>query len=224
MTARQPVSPIMAAFRDRAEDGIPRFIESLIEGMSRLKLMHSGTGHSSEHSHFLTFSIQASLAGAPVELWSRIESALESWLNSIGVEAVGSSAYCNEFCLEVESLYQWRKRQGTVTLIITRLDDYGVYLHCRAYESWETSQLLADDKLIRIYADFNSKDEQGRVRLSTVGSLEDIEKHSTELIEGLEVILHTPGDFEMRGTLTFDGIWLGIPHYNTIRYYEVPEK
>lgn len=72
--------------------------------------------------------------------------------------------------------------------------------------------------MIRIYADFNSSDEQGRVRLSTVGSKKDIELHRASLKEGLEVILYTPGDFEVRGTLTFDQIWLGIPNWDTIRY------
>ncbi|MBI2386061.1 MAG: hypothetical protein HYV14_08605 [Elusimicrobia bacterium] len=77
--------------------------------------------------------------------------------------------------------------------------------------------------MIRIYADFNSQDEQGRVRLSTVGSRKDIERHRSKLKEGMEVILYTPGDFEVRGTLTFDQIWLGIPDLSTIRY-ENPEK
>lgn len=72
--------------------------------------------------------------------------------------------------------------------------------------------------MIRIYADFNSSDEQGRVRLSTVGSRKDIERHRPSLKEGMEVILYTPGDFEVRGTLTFDRIWLGIPDWSTIRY------
>lgn len=39
----------------------------------------------------------------------------------------------------------------------------------------------------------------------------------------MEVILYTPGDFEVRGTLTFDGIWLGIADFATIHYYETKE-
>lgn len=74
--------------------------------------------------------------------------------------------------------------------------------------------------MIRIYADFNSKDEQGRVWLNTVGALEDIEQHRSELKEGLEVILYMTDEFEVRGTLTFDKIWLGIPDWDTIHYYE----
>lgn len=81
----------------------------------------------------------------------------------------------------------------------------------------------AGEEMIRIYADFNCQDEQGRVRLSTVGSRKDIERHRASLKEGMEVILYTPGDFEVHGTLTFDGIWLGIPDFATIRYYETKE-
>ena len=74
--------------------------------------------------------------------------------------------------------------------------------------------------MIRIYADFNSTDEQSRVRLSTVGSLKDIERHRGSLKEGLEVILYMTDEFEVRGTLTFDQIWLGIPDWDTIHHYK----
>jgi hypothetical protein len=77
--------------------------------------------------------------------------------------------------------------------------------------------------MIRIYADFNSQDEQGRVRLSTVGSRKDVEKHRASLKEGMKVILYSPGDFEVQGTLTFDKIWLGIPDLSTIRYEKTEE-
>lgn len=77
--------------------------------------------------------------------------------------------------------------------------------------------------MIRIFADFNCQDEQGRVRLNTVGSRKDIERHRASLREGMEVILYTPGEFEVRGTLTFDVIWLGIPDLDTIYYYKTKE-
>jgi hypothetical protein len=77
--------------------------------------------------------------------------------------------------------------------------------------------------MIRIYADFNNSDEQERVRLNTVGSLEDLEKHRHALKDGLKVILYMTGEFEVHGTLVFDGgIWNGIPEWETIRY-ENPE-
>jgi len=72
--------------------------------------------------------------------------------------------------------------------------------------------------MIRIYADFNSCDEQGRVRLSTVGSLKDIDRYKEILVDGMRVMLYTTDEFEVCGTLVFEEIWLGIPDWNTIHY------
>ena len=78
--------------------------------------------------------------------------------------------------------------------------------------------------MIRIYADFNSTDENRSVRLSTVGSLKDIELHRPQLKEGLEVILYMTDEFEVRGKLAFDKIWLGIPDWDTIRHYKTKQR
>jgi hypothetical protein len=72
---------------------------------------------------------------------------------------------------------------------------------------------------MKIYADFNSCDEQGRVRLSTVGSLKDIKQYENVLEEGMRVLLYMTDEFEVYGTLVFEDIWLGIPDFSTIRYY-----
>lgn len=77
--------------------------------------------------------------------------------------------------------------------------------------------------MLRIYADFNSIDEQGRVNLNTVGSLEDVERHKAELREGLEVILYMTGELETRGVLVFDGIWKAIPDWSTVRYEDTSD-
>lgn len=75
--------------------------------------------------------------------------------------------------------------------------------------------------MIKILADFNNKDEQGRVRLSTVGALKDITMHRSELREGMEVILYEENDFEVRAKLIYDlGMWKGIPDMDTLRYYD----
>jgi hypothetical protein len=75
--------------------------------------------------------------------------------------------------------------------------------------------------MIRVYADFNAKDEKNRVCLDTADSLKDIEKHKPLLKDGLEVILYSPGDFEVAGKLIFDeGIWKGIADLKTIKYYD----
>jgi len=73
--------------------------------------------------------------------------------------------------------------------------------------------------MLRIYADFNSCDEHGRVCLNTVGSLRDIDAHRGELREGARVLLYVPDEFEVEGTLEFDRIWLAVPDLPTLRYY-----
>jgi len=71
--------------------------------------------------------------------------------------------------------------------------------------------------MMRIYADIN-EDEQDRVLLDTVGSLRDIQQHLDVMAEGMKVVFYMSGEFEVHGTLVFEGIWKGIPDWNTIRY------
>jgi len=74
--------------------------------------------------------------------------------------------------------------------------------------------------MIKILSDFNNRDEQGRVRLSTIGALRDISVHRSELREGLEVLLYED-EFEMIARLVYDlGMWKGILREETIRYYD----
>jgi hypothetical protein len=72
--------------------------------------------------------------------------------------------------------------------------------------------------MVRIYADFNHRDEQYRVVLDTVGSLEDIKTHEDVLAEGVNVLLYMEDEFEVEGTLVFDGVWLAVPDFDTFRY------
>lgn len=76
--------------------------------------------------------------------------------------------------------------------------------------------------MIRIYADVNNRDEQGRVDLSCVGSRRDLEKHEDALVDGLPVVLHAPGDFEVEGVLVREEIWLAVPDWDTLRYEDPP--
>ncbi len=73
--------------------------------------------------------------------------------------------------------------------------------------------------MLKLYADFNCCDEQGRIWLNTVGSLKDIKQHENVLEEGMKVLLYMTDEFEVCGTLVFEEIWLGIPDFSTIRYY-----
>jgi hypothetical protein len=46
-------------------------------------------------------------------------------------------------------------------------------------------------KLPEIYADFNNLDDDGRIRLTTVGSITDIARLGIQLRDGLELVLAT---------------------------------
>ena len=74
--------------------------------------------------------------------------------------------------------------------------------------------------MIRIYADFSTRDQLDRLVLTIPGSQPDIEKNSDRLTSGLRVVLYQPGELEVEATLVFDRGWLGIPDWNTIKYYE----
>jgi hypothetical protein len=74
--------------------------------------------------------------------------------------------------------------------------------------------------MLRIYADFNSCDEQGRVCLNTAGSLATLHAQQDALFDGLRVMLYVPEEFEVEGVLIFDRIWMGIPDWSTLRYCE----
>ncbi|WAS92503.1 hypothetical protein [Nannocystis punicea] len=71
--------------------------------------------------------------------------------------------------------------------------------------------------VVRIYADFNNLDEQGRVRLNNIGSLEDLERARHTIMNGFQVVLVAPADFEVQALLVHDGIWRAVPDWSTMR-------
>lgn len=73
--------------------------------------------------------------------------------------------------------------------------------------------------MIRIYADWNDRDEQGRLRLDIAGALRDLDTHHQALVDGLRVLLDVQHEFELEATLVFEEIWRAIPDLATIRYH-----
>ena len=77
--------------------------------------------------------------------------------------------------------------------------------------------------MIRIYADFNHCDEQGRVLLDTVGSLADIGENEAALAEGMVVLLVMDEELEVEATLGFDRVWRAVPDFETLRHLDDPQ-
>jgi hypothetical protein len=70
-----------------------------------------------------------------------------------------------------------------------------------------------------IFADFQNADPQGRVRLSCVGTLEDLARLGVRLESGLRVIVHDD-DLEADGEVVFSAdekIWVAKIDWKAIR-------
>lgn len=74
--------------------------------------------------------------------------------------------------------------------------------------------------MIRIYADFNSQDEEGRVWLTGPQTKSDMKPYEEHFTEGMRVLLYEDNDFEVESILTFDLAWRGIPDDSTLRYLD----
>jgi hypothetical protein len=64
---------------------------------------------------------------------------------------------------------------------------------------------------IKIFADFNNTDRKHRVRLTTVGTLEDLERMNIKLEPGLELILDDNDELVTHGIVEFseeENIWV----------------
>lgn len=71
-----------------------------------------------------------------------------------------------------------------------------------------------------VYADFNNADPLGRVRLSTVGSLESLARSGLKLVIGLAVRVHDGDELEADGVVSYstdEGIWVAAIDWNAVR-------
>ncbi len=71
----------------------------------------------------------------------------------------------------------------------------------------------------RVFVDFHNSDEQGRVRLNTLGSIEDLDRAGVVMRNGSKLLLY--GDeMEAEGEVVFsteEGIWTAKIDWEAIR-------
>lgn len=75
-----------------------------------------------------------------------------------------------------------------------------------------------------ITADFNNADPLGRVRLSTVGSLESLARSGLRLADGLAIRVHDD-ELEADGVANYsveEGIWVAAIDWDAIRHINRP--
>jgi hypothetical protein len=73
---------------------------------------------------------------------------------------------------------------------------------------------------IKIFADFNNTDRMHRVRLTTVGTLEDIKRMGITLESGLQIILDDSEELVASGVVEFseeENIWVAKINWDELK-------
>lgn len=71
----------------------------------------------------------------------------------------------------------------------------------------------------KIFADFHNADEQGRIRLNSVGTISDLSRHNIKLQEGQLLTLYSE-DLEADGEVQYseeENLWVAVIDWNQIR-------
>jgi hypothetical protein len=77
-------------------------------------------------------------------------------------------------------------------------------------------------RLPRVYADFHNADEQGRLRLNCIGTMEDLNRQQVELREGQSLIFYSE-DLEVAGVVAYseaERLWVGQIDWGAIQEKE----
>ena len=76
--------------------------------------------------------------------------------------------------------------------------------------------------LSRVFVDFHNADEQGRLRLNCIGTIEDLARQQAELENGQQLTLYSE-DLEVDGVVQFsedEKVWVAMIDWNQIRQVE----
>ena len=79
--------------------------------------------------------------------------------------------------------------------------------------------MIEQGQLPRVFVDFHNSDRHGRVRLNTVGTIEDLNRLGVVLHEGAEVLLYSY-EVETEGIVTYsteEGLWVAKFDQNNMR-------
>jgi len=76
--------------------------------------------------------------------------------------------------------------------------------------------------LSRVFVDFHNADEQGRLRLNCIGTIEDLARQQAELENGQQLTLYSE-DLEVDGIVQFsedEKVWVATIDWNQIKQFE----
>ena len=78
----------------------------------------------------------------------------------------------------------------------------------------------------RIFADFHNADPQGRLRLNSIGTMEDLSRQQVSLSDGLAATFYSE-DIETDGTVRYsseENLWVAEIDWNVIPRQPISEK
>ncbi|MBW4583562.1 MAG: hypothetical protein KME42_28710 [Tildeniella nuda ZEHNDER 1965/U140] len=76
--------------------------------------------------------------------------------------------------------------------------------------------------LSKVFVDFHNADEQGRLRLNCIGTIEDLARQQAELENGQQLTLYSE-DLEVDGIVQFseeEKVWVATVDWNQIKQVE----
>lgn len=79
--------------------------------------------------------------------------------------------------------------------------------------------MIEQTRLPRVFVDFHNSDRQGRVRLNTVGTLQDLNRLGIVLSEGAEILLYCL-ESETEGVVSYsseEGLWVAAVDWDKMR-------
>lgn len=74
----------------------------------------------------------------------------------------------------------------------------------------------------RIFADFNNADEQGRLRLNCVGTIEDLSREKIKLQDG-QLLAFYDEELEVNGVVQYseeESLWVAVIDWKLVRQVE----
>jgi len=82
------------------------------------------------------------------------------------------------------------------------------------------------NKQLRVFADFNNADEESRLRLNCIGTIEDLARQKVELQHGQTLTFYSE-DLEVEGIVKHspeENIWVAVIDWDNIRQVEYISK
>ncbi|MCX5982243.1 MAG: hypothetical protein NTY89_10675 [Nostocales cyanobacterium LacPavin_0920_SED1_MAG_38_18] len=88
-----------------------------------------------------------------------------------------------------------------------------------SFNSEDNNNQQSLNQQLRVFADFNNADEEGRLRLNCIATIEDLARQKIELQDG-QILTFYSEDLEVEGIVKHspeENIWVAVINWDNIR-------